>query len=128
MALYGQDIDDSTTPLEAGLGWLVHLDRVPEFVGRSVLADQKQNGVARRLVGLQLAGRNIARHDYPVLSDGQPVGKVTSGTLSPTLGYPIALAYVDSGLAKLNQQLEVEIRGKGYAATVVKRPFYKSPL
>lgn len=128
MALYGQDIDDSTTPLEAGLGWLVHLDRVPEFVGRSALVDQKQNGLARRLVGLQLAGRNIARHDYPVLWDGRPVGKVTSGTLSPTLGYPIGLAYVESGLAKLNQQLEVEIRGKGYPATIVRRPFYKSAL
>jgi aminomethyltransferase len=126
MALYGQDIDDSTTPLEAGLGWLVHLDRVPEFVGRSVLVEQKQTGVARRLVGLQLSGRNIARHDYPVLQEGRPVGKVTSGTLSPTLGYPIALAYVEADLAKLNQQLEVEIRGKGYPATVVKRPFYKS--
>lgn len=126
MALYGQDIDETTTPLEAGLGWLVHLDRVKAFSGRSILEQQKQEGVKRRLVGLQMAGRNIARHDYPVLYAGTPVGKVTSGTLSPTLEYPIALAYVPVELSKLNQQLEVEIRGKRYPATVVKRPFYKS--
>ncbi|MBI4781806.1 MAG: glycine cleavage system aminomethyltransferase GcvT [Oscillatoriophycideae cyanobacterium NC_groundwater_1537_Pr4_S-0.65um_50_18] len=127
MALYGQDINDATTPLEAGLGWLVHLDRKGEFIGRSRLEQQKQAGVDRRLVGLQMAGRNIARHDYPVLHNGEPVGIVTSGTLSQTLGYPIALAYVPTALAKLGQGLEVEIRGKGYPATVVKRPFYKSP-
>lgn len=125
MALYGQDIDDTTTPLEAGMGWLVHLDRKGEFIGRSVLEQQKQSGVARRLVGLRLEGRNIARHDYPVLHDGEIVGKVTSGTLSPTLGYPIALAYVPPALSKLNQTLTIEIRGKAYTATVVKRPFYK---
>jgi aminomethyltransferase len=127
MALYGQDIDETTTPLEAGLGWLVHLDRVGEFNGRSVLEQQKQTGVQRRLVGLQLEGRNIARHDYPVLYGGATVGNVTSGTLSPTLGYPIALAYVPTELSKLNQILDVEIRGKAYPAKVVKRPFYKSP-
>lgn len=126
MALYGQDIDDTTTPLEAGLGWLVHLERKSEFIGRSVLAEQKLLGVTRRLVGLRTDGRNIARHDYPVLDNGEPVGRVTSGTLSPTLGYPIALAYVPTALAKVDQPLEVEIRGKTYPAVVVKRPFYKS--
>jgi len=128
MALYGQDIDDTTTPLEAGLSWLVHLDRTPEFVGRSVLEAQKREGVTRRLVGLQLDGRNIARHDYRVLSEGEVVGTITSGTLSPTLGYPIALAYVPTPLSKLGQIVEVEIRGKTFPATVVKRPFYKSAL
>ncbi|GAB4386150.1 MAG: glycine cleavage system aminomethyltransferase GcvT [Elainellaceae cyanobacterium] len=126
MALYGQDIDDTTTPLEAGLGWLVHLDRKGDFVGRSVLEQQKQSGVAQRLVGLQLSGRNIARHDYPVLHQGEPVGKITSGTLSPTLGYPIALAYVSTQVSKVNQTLEVDIRGKQFPATVVKRPFYRA--
>jgi aminomethyltransferase len=125
MALYGQDIDESTTPLEAGLGWLVHLDRKGDFIGRSVLEQQKQEGVTRRFVGLRMEGRNIARHDYPIVHQGEPVGQVTSGTLSPTLGYPIALGYVPSSLAKVNQALEVEIRGKTYGATVVKRPFYK---
>jgi len=126
MALYGQDIDDKTTPLEAGLGWLVHLDTKGDFVGRSVLEQQKANGVQRRLVGLQMQGRNIARHGYQVLSAGQVVGEVTSGTISPTLGYPVALAYVPTKLASVGQQLEVEIRGKAYPTVVVKRPFYRS--
>jgi aminomethyltransferase len=126
MALYGQDIDDTTTPLEAGLGWLVHLDTKGDFIGRAVLEQQKAAGVQRRLVGLQTQGRNIARHGYQVLSAGKVVGEVTSGTLSPTLGYPIALAYVPTQLATVGQQLEVEIRGKAYPAFVVKRPFYRS--
>ena len=126
MALYGQDIDDTTTPMEAGLGWLVHLDTKGDFIGRSILERQKASGVQRRLVGLQMQGRNIARHAYQVLSQGVVVGEVTSGTLSPTLGYPIALAYVPTELATVSQQLEVEIRGKAYPAVVVKRPFYRS--
>ncbi len=126
MALYGQDIDDNTTPLEAGLGWLVHLDTKGDFIGRSVLEQQKANGVERKIVGLQMQGRNIARHDYPVLSTGEMIGKVTSGTLSPTLGYPVALAYVSTNLAKVGKKLEVEIRNKTYPAVVVKRPFYRS--
>lgn len=125
LALYGQDIDETTTPLEAGLGWLVHLDTKGYFVGRKVLERQKNAGVPRRLVGLKMQGRNIARHDYPVLHEGQPVGNITSGTLSPTLGYPIALAYVPIALSQLGQLLEVEIRGKAYSAEVVKKPFYK---
>lgn len=126
MALYGQDIDETTTPLEAGLGWLVHLDTKGDFIGRSVIEQQKADGVPRRLVALSMQGRNIARHGYQVLSNGQVVGEITSGTLSPTLGYPVALAYVPAHLATPNQQLEVEIRGKAYPAVVVKRPFYRS--
>lgn len=126
MALYGQDIDETTSPLEAGLGWLVHLEKAGEFVGRSVLAQQKQTGVSRKLVGLQMQGRNIARHDYPLFFEHQRVGEVTSGTQSPTLGQPIALAYVSAHLAKIGQTIDVEIRGKRYPAVVVKRPFYRS--
>ena len=126
MALYGQDIDDTTTPLEAGLGWLVHLDTKGDFIGRPILERQKATGVQRRLVGLQMQGRNIARHGYQVLSAGVIVGEVTSGTLSPTLGYPIALAYVPTQLATIGQQLDIEIRGKTYPAIVVKKPFYRS--
>jgi len=125
MCLYGQEIDDHTTPLEAGLGWLVHLDSKGDFVGRSVLEQQKQNGVPRKLVGLQMEGRNIARHGYPVVVAGNAVGEVTSGTMSPTLERAIALAYVPSQFAKVGQALEVEIRGKLYPATVVKKPFYR---
>ncbi|WP_348227644.1 glycine cleavage system aminomethyltransferase GcvT [Trichocoleus desertorum] len=125
MALYGQDIDEATTPLEAGLGWLVHLDTKGDFIGRSVLEQQKQAGVQRRLVGLRMAGRNIARHGYPVVHEGQTVGEVTSGSWSPTLEQAIALAYVPVGLSKVGQQLNVEIRGKLYSGQVVKRPFYR---
>lgn len=126
MALYGQDIDDSTTPLEAGLAWVVHLDSKGDFIGRSVLEKQKSEGIQRRLVGIEMQGRHIARHGYPVVSNGKVVGEVTSGTLSPTLGKAIALAYVPKNLAKIGQQLEVEIRGKNYPAIVVKKPFYRS--
>jgi aminomethyltransferase len=125
LALYGQDIDETTTPLEAGLGWLVHLDRKGDFIGRSVLEQQKATGVKRRLVGIQMVGRYIARHGYPVLSNGAVVGEVTSGTLSPTLGIAIALAYLPTSLANIGQELEVEIRGKAYPAVVVKKPFYR---
>jgi aminomethyltransferase len=127
MALYGQDITDDTTPLEAGLKWLVHLDEAGDFVGRSRLEDQLANGLPQRLVGLRMAGRNIARHDYPVMQGDGAIGKVTSGTLSPTLGYPIALAYVPPQWAKVGHSLGVQIRGKTYEAQVVKRPFYKRP-
>jgi len=127
MALYGQDIDETTTPLEAGLGWVVHLDTKGDFIGRSVLEHQKSAGVERRLVGLEMQGRYIARHGYPVLYEGKSVGEVTSGTLSPTVGRAIALAYVPTQLSKTGQQLEVEIRGKAHPAVVVKKPFYRSP-
>ena len=126
MALYGQDIDYNTTPLEAGLGWVVHLDTKGDFIGREVLSQQKTSGVSKRLVGLEMAGRHIARHGYPVIFEGETVGEVTSGTLSPTLNKPIALAYVPTKLAKIGQQLEIEIRGKNYPASVVKKPFYRS--
>ncbi|AFY95502.1 glycine cleavage system aminomethyltransferase GcvT [Chamaesiphon minutus] len=126
MCLYGQEIDDTTTPLEAGLGWLVHLDTKGNFIGRDVLERQKSKGVSRKLVGLNMQGRFIARHDYPIAIDGERVGIVTSGTMSPTLGQAIALAYVPTEFAKLGQVIEVEIRGKLHPATVVKKPFYRS--
>ena len=127
MSLYGQDINETTTPLEAGLGWLVHLDSKEDFIGRSILEQQKAEGLPRRLVGLQMEGRHIARHGYPVLSDNKVIGEVTSGTLAPTLGKAIALAYVPKSLSKVGQKLAVEIRGKNYPAVVVKKPFYRSP-
>ncbi len=126
MALYGQDINDTTTPIEAGLSWLVHLDKKSDFIGRPVLEQQKSAGPPRRLVGLTLEDRNIARHDYPILYDGQPVGTITSGTLSPTLGYPVALGYVPPALAKIGTTVEVAIRNKLFPAIIVKRPFYKA--
>jgi aminomethyltransferase len=127
MCLYGQELDETTTPLEAGLGWLVHLDSKINFKGRSLLEQQKKEGVKRRLVGLEMEGKYIARHGYAVIFEGKIVGEVTSGTLSPTLNKAIALAYVPPSLSKIGQQLQVEIRGKNYPAKVVKKPFYRSP-
>ncbi len=125
MHLYGNDMDASITPLEASLGWLVHLEMPADFIGREALERQSAEGVQRRLVGLKLQGRAIARHGYPVLHDGAVVGEVTSGSWSPTLGEAIALAYVPAELAKLGTELAVEIRGKAEPALVVKRPFYR---
>lgn len=128
LSLYGQDIDDTTTPIEAGLSWLVHLNTKGDFIGREVIKKQKTEGVNRRLVGLEMVGRGIARHDYPILLEGKEVGIVTSGTLSPTLGKAIALGYVPQPLSKVGQPLEVDIRGKQYSAQVVKKPFYRSSV
>jgi aminomethyltransferase len=126
MALYGQDVTDAITPLEAGLNWLVNLDK-PSFIGREALLRQKEQGLARCLVGLEMQGRHIARHDYKVYAEGQPVGVVTSGTFSPTLEKAIALAYVPPGFAQIGQHLSVQIRGRDCPAVVVKRPFYRRP-
>lgn len=127
MHLYGTDMNADTTPFEAGLGWLVHLEMPAQFVGRQALEQAAASGPSKRLVGLKLQGRAIARHDYPVLHNGDTVGVVTSGTWSPTLEEPIALAYVPTHLAKVGQELGVEIRGKTQPATVVRRPFYRHP-
>jgi aminomethyltransferase len=125
MHLYGNDMDAATSPLEASLGWLVHLEMPADFIGRAALERQTAEGVGKRLVGLKLGGRAIARHGYPVLHGGSVVGEVTSGTWSPTLGEAIALAYVPADLAKTGTELAVEIRGQAQPATVVKRPFYR---
>jgi glycine cleavage system T protein (aminomethyltransferase) len=121
--LYGSDMDDSTTPLEAGLAWVVKLDK-GDFVGRDALLRQKAAGVARKLVGFTLTDPGIARHGYPVLQDGRKVGDVTSGTKSPSLGTSIGLAYVPTALAAEGSTFAVEIRGRPAAARVVKTPFY----
>jgi aminomethyltransferase len=125
MHLYGQDMDAGTSPLEVGLGWLVHLEMAKPFIGRPALERQSAEGVKRRLVGLELQGRAIARHGYPVLHNGAVVGEVTSGSWAPSLGKAIALALVPSELARLGSELAVEIRGRSEPATVVKRPFYR---
>jgi len=125
MHLYGHELNADTTPLEAGLGWLVHLEMPKPFIGRQVLERQSAEGPSRRLVGLKLRGRAIARHGYPVFADGQPVGVVTSGSWSPSLEEAIALAYVPAVLARVGTELAVEIRGKAEPALVVKRPFYR---
>jgi aminomethyltransferase len=125
MALYGNDIDDTVTPLEANLGWLTKLNK-GDFVGREALVKQKEQGLTRRLVGFTVDdGRSIARHGYPVYSDGKPSGDVKSGTMSPSLNVPIGTAYLPIAGTKEGSKLEVDVRGKRVAATVVKPPFYK---
>jgi aminomethyltransferase len=124
MALYGNDIDDSVTPLEANLGWLTKINK-GDFVGRDALVAQKSQGLARRLIGFTVDdGRSIARHGYPVSFDGNASGVVGSGTMSPSLNVPIGTAYLPPAGAKEGSALEIDVRGKRVAATVVKTPFY----
>jgi aminomethyltransferase len=122
-ALYGNDLDEDHTPLEAGLGWITKLDK-GEFIGRAALAAQKDCGVERQLVGIKLKERGFPRPGYEVLEDGQPVGVVTSGTVSPSLGVGIALAWVPSRLAARGSELVISLRGKSVRAEVVQPPFY----
>jgi aminomethyltransferase len=124
MALYGNDIDDTVTPLEGNLAWLVKLAK-GDFVGRDVLAAQKAEGVKKKLIGFIMQDRVFPRHGYPVFYNGEPSGVVCSGTMSPTLGIPIGTAYLPTAGAKEGTAFEVEIRGKRMPATVVKPPFYK---
>ena len=125
MHLYGNDINLDTTPFEAGLGWLVHLEMPHDFIGRKALETQAEEGARKKLVGIKVQNKGIARKGYPVLHNNKTVGIVTSGTWSPTLKEPIALAYVPSEIAKVNTQLEIDIRGKKHPAIIVKRPFYR---
>jgi aminomethyltransferase len=121
--LYGNDMDEQHSPLEAGLGWIVKLDKQQGFIGSEALKQQKKDGLSRKLAGFKLTGRGIARHGYPALSNGQRVGEVTSGTMSPQLKEPIGLVYLPSALCKEGTAFEIEIRGKPVAAVVVKTPF-----
>jgi aminomethyltransferase len=124
MALYGNDIDETTTLLEANLGWICKLDK-GDFVGREALAQQKQAGVKRKLVGFEVTERGIARDHQEVLINGERVGHVTSGSPAPFLKKNIGLAYVPIEFAKAGQEIQVDVRGKLVGAQIVKTPFYK---
>jgi len=125
MALYGNDIDDTTTPLEAGLGWTVKLAK-GDFVGREALAAQKAAGVPRKLVGFTVAERGaIPRHGHSVFAAGEPSGTVRSGTMSPSLGIAVGTCYLPTPAAAEGTTFELEVRGRRVAATVTKPPFYK---
>jgi len=124
--LYGNDIDDTTSPIEAGLGWITKFTK--DFIDAPVLKAQKENGTARKLVGFELVERGIPRHDHPVLDEaGKVVGKVTSGTQSPTLQKPIGMAYVPTAMAKAGTPLWIDVRGKALKGVVVKLPFLTKP-
>jgi glycine cleavage system T protein (aminomethyltransferase) len=124
-ALYGNEIDDTITPLEAGLGWIVKLDKGAPFPGDGALRSQRQRGVTRKLVGFQLQGRGFPRGGYPVYHEGREVDFVRSGTLSPSLGVGIGTTYLPAAVAKPGTMFEVECRGERLPAEVVTRPFWK---
>lgn len=127
MCLYGHELDDRTTPLEAGLNWLVKLAKPEPFLGKEVLVRQHQEGTDRKLVGFTFEERAIPRHGYGVVYGGVKVGDVCSGTMSPTLGIPVGTCYLPTAAAVEGTRFEVEIRGKLVPARVVKLPFYKRP-
>lgn len=130
MALYGNDIDETTNPLEAGLGWITKLSKSVDFIGKTRLLKIKEEGVTRRLVAIELEGTGFPRPGYSIFADttaGEEIGKVTSGTVSPMLNKGIALGYVPIELSKIGTELAIDCRGKVSAATVIKPPFYMRP-
>lgn len=122
--LYGNDIDDTTSPIEAGLGWITKFNK--DFINKSQLLEQKEKGVSRKLVGFEMIDRGIPRHDYEIKdANGNLIGKVTSGTQSPSLQKAIGMGYVDQAYAKPDSEIFVNIRDKAIKAKVVKIPFFK---
>lgn len=123
MALYGNDIDQTTTPIEAGLSWIVDFEK--EFIGKQTLVSQRDSKPSRRLVCLELDCKAIARHGADIQAGSKSIGTVTSGAFSPSLQKPVALGYVSSEHSKIGSQVDIVIRGQDYPALVVKPPFYK---
>ena len=121
--LYGNDIDQTTNPLEAGLGWVVKPAK-GEFIGRDAIERVRAEGLRRRLVGIEMADRSIARHGYPVVKDGRAIGVVTSGSYGPSVDRSIALCYVESAQAAVGTEVGVEIRAQARPGRVVRTPFY----
>ncbi|HUI25973.1 MAG TPA: glycine cleavage system aminomethyltransferase GcvT [Candidatus Kryptonia bacterium] len=124
LPLYGHELTTETTPLEAGLAWVVRLNK-GDFIGGDALREQKRRGLTRKLVGFELTEPGIARQGYPILHDGKVIGGVTSGTKSPTLGKAIGLGYVAAAYAEVGTNLAIEIRGRAVAAVTVPLPFYR---
>ncbi|WP_027137609.1 glycine cleavage system aminomethyltransferase GcvT [Gaetbulibacter saemankumensis] len=122
--LYGNDIDDTTSPIEAGLGWITKFTK--DFTNSEALKAQKEAGVSRKLIAFELDERGIPRHDYEIVdAEGNIIGKVTSGTMSPSLGKGIGLGYVTTDFSKVDSKIYIQVRKKAIPATVVKLPFYK---
>lgn len=122
--LYGNDIDDTTSPIEAGLGWITRFSK--DFVNRDFLLKQKEAGVNKKLVGFEMADKGIPRHDYGIFdAAGKRIGKVTSGTMSPSLKKPIGMGYVETGFSREGSEIFINIRDRNLKATVVKMPFVK---
>jgi len=122
--LYGNDIDDTTSPLEAGLGWITKLKKAADFPSKNAFIEQKAAGIGKKLIGFEMIERGIPRHHYPIVdSEGNQIGHVTSGTQSPSLGKAIGLGYVQLAHAGLDKEIFISIRDKGVRAKVVKTPF-----
>ncbi|HXO00036.1 MAG TPA: glycine cleavage system aminomethyltransferase GcvT [Candidatus Acidoferrales bacterium] len=126
MCLYGHEIDDTTTPWEAGLGWICKMEKAP-FLGSDVLAQQKKDGLTRKLVGFEMLNKRIGRDGYPVLIEGQEAGRVTSGGPAPFLKKNIGMAYVPPKSTGVGTDIAIGIRGQSEAARIVALPFYKRP-
>ena len=122
--LYGNDINDTTSPIEAGLGWVTKFNK--DFINKENILAQKENGVSKKLVGFEIVDKGIARHDYPIVdADRNEIGIVTSGTMSPSLNKAIGLGYVTTENSKIGDEIYIEVRKKQIKAKVVKLPFYK---
>jgi aminomethyltransferase len=126
LALYGHEIDETTTLLEANLGWICKLDK-GDFIGREALARQKEEGLKRKLVGFEVTDRGIARDNQEIVVNGERVGKVTSGSPAPFLKKNIGFAYVLVEYASVGQEIEIDVRGRLVGAQIIKTPFYKRP-
>jgi aminomethyltransferase len=125
--LYGHELGEDTSPLEAGLSWVVKLEK-DDFVGKSALLGEKERKPARKLIGLEIDGKGIPRQGFPVMLDGEEVGKVTSGTYSPSLGKPLAMALVKRTVPKDASGITIDIRGRIATAKKVKLPFYRGSV
>ena len=124
-SLYGNELDELTTPLEAGLGWITKLDK-GNFIGRDAILRLKSAGISRKLVAFEMEERGIPRNSYPILRDGAQVGQVTSGTFSPSLKKGIGMGFVEAECGKLGSRIAISIRGAGVNAVIVKLPFWDS--
>ena len=124
--LYGNDINDTTSPIEAGLGWITKFTDEKEFINKAALLKQKTDGVSKKLVGFEMIDKGIPRQHYPILdADGNVIGEVTSGTQSPSLKQAIGMGYVPTAMAKADTEIFISIRDKAIKAKIVKLPFYK---
>ncbi|MBT3181876.1 MAG: glycine cleavage system aminomethyltransferase GcvT [Deltaproteobacteria bacterium] len=124
-SLYGHEIDDETTPLEAGLSWVVKLDTTDDFIGKQALIEFKEKGATRKLVGFKMIDKGIPRQGYPIITNDKANGIVTSGTMSPSLGEAIGIGFVPKDNGKIGMEFSIDIRGRSRKAEVVKTPFYK---
>ncbi len=124
-SLYGHEITEETNPIEAGLGWVVKLKNPDDFIGKDAIAEVKERGLSRALIGFKMVDPGIPRQGYPIVMNDKEVGEVTSGTMSPSLGYAIGIGFVPKGHEAIGEEIYIDIRGRARKAVVVETPFYK---